>query len=374
MRPAVAAGTVGALLIAAAAGGYATLRHGSAPRPDAAPSYSLATVARRTLTISTTMTGTLGYASTSPIPFRAAGTVTWLPPSGSTITQGEVLLRVNDKPVVLMYGPTPAYRTIAAAATAQSQSDRYGDGSHSGRGHPAKANRANSAAPTSNPGPVQPTTGPDVEELEENLAALGYSGFSIDSVFTSHTETAVRAWQEHLGVPATGRVDLGSVVFLPGPIRAVTNPDALGGTDPSSAIKATSLAKVVTAAVPQNVAGWAKVGARVQVTLPNQRTAAGTVIDVDPPHPQGQGLVVPIRVHLTKPTNQSGDVFVTRVTRRAKSALTVPVTALVALAEGGYSLQRQDGSYVAVKPGLYADGMVQVSGDIKPGMKVRDAP
>ena len=46
--------------------------------------------------------------------------------------------------------------------------------------------------------------------------------------------------------------------------------------------------------------------------------------------------------------------------------LTVPVAALVALAEGGYGLQVIEGGtarYVAVELGMFADGRVEVSGD-----------
>jgi membrane fusion protein, multidrug efflux system len=52
------------------------------------------------------------------------------------------------------------------------------------------------------------------------------------------------------------------------------------------------------------------------------------------------------------------------VTER-KDVLTVPVGALLALAEGGYGLEVVEGSttrIVAVETGLFADGKVEVSG------------
>jgi membrane fusion protein, multidrug efflux system len=60
---------------------------------------------------------------------------------------------------------------------------------------------------------------------------------------------------------------------------------------------------------------------------------------------------------------------------RAEDALTVPVNALLALAEGGYAVEivEADGSthLVAVEPGIYADGTVEITGDeIEAGMKV----
>jgi hypothetical protein len=43
--------------------------------------------------------------------------------------------------------------------------------------------------------------------------------------------------------------------------------------------------------------------------------------------------------------------------------LVVPATALLALREGGYGVQLPDGSVVAVTTGMFAGGMVEISGD-----------
>ena len=40
-----------------------------------------------------------------------------LPQIGQVISQGQVLYRVDDSPVVLLYGSTPAYRSLSAGAT-----------------------------------------------------------------------------------------------------------------------------------------------------------------------------------------------------------------------------------------------------------------
>ena len=53
----------------------------------------------------------------------------------------------------------------------------------------------------------------------------------------------------------------------------------------------------------------------------------------------------------------------------------VPVSALVALAEGGYAVevQQADGTTVlaAVEPGFYADGLVEITDtQVQPGMVV----
>ena len=45
-----------------------------------------------------------------------------------------------------------------------------------------------------------------------------------------------------------------------------------------------------------------------------------------------------------------------------KDVLAVPVGALLALREGGYALQLPDGGLVAVQTGMFAEGLVEVSG------------
>ena len=73
-----------------------------------------ASVTRRTLTESSTVDGTLGYGSTLELYDRLSGTFTWLPSVGAVIRRGGTLFRVDDLPVVLMYGSVPAYRTLEA--------------------------------------------------------------------------------------------------------------------------------------------------------------------------------------------------------------------------------------------------------------------
>lgn len=62
--------------------------------------------------------------------------------------------------------------------------------------------------------------------------------------------------------------------------------------------------------------------------------------------------------------------------QQAKGVLSVPVTALLATAGGGYAIQEAAGSHrlLAVTPGLFAAGYVQISGpEIYPGLQVTDS-
>ena len=105
---------------------------------------------------------------------RRTGTVTWLPKVGQVIRQGQVVYRVDEAPVVLLYGSTPAYRTLAEGATAAD------------------------------------VTGADVAQLNHDLVALGYVDWSdVDSAwdeFNWATRAGVEKLQDHLGVDQTGEL------------------------------------------------------------------------------------------------------------------------------------------------------------------------
>jgi hypothetical protein len=119
-------------------------------------------------------------------------------------------------------------------------------------------------------------------------------------------------------------------------------------------------------------------GIEATVTLPDGRTAAGTVASVgtvaSAPPSSGQGaaaepttieVVVTVADQSAFGSLDSAPVDVTLVSEKRDDVIAVPVGALVALAEGGYGVQvvRDDStSYVAVETGLFADGKVEVTG------------
>ena len=65
-------------------------------------------------------------------------------------------------------------------------------------------------------------------------------------------------------------------------------------------------------------------------------------------------------------------------TPKATGVLVVPIRALVALAEGGYAVEKVSGAttqLVAVVPGAFGDGIVEITGDgIAEGDSVVVAP
>lgn len=203
-----------AVLLAAAVAAFAISRGGGgpvSPARTALPSgETTALVVRRTLSESTTVDGTLGYGSAQNVYDRLAGTYTWLPAVGTVISRGGTLFRLDEMPVVLMYGSVPAYRALERGAS----------------------------------------EGDDVAELNRNLVSLGYDLYGSiagSRSFGAATESAVRRWQKAEGLPVTGEVPLGRIVFATG-ARRVTALDVSLGQDPPAA--ETSAAETPSAETP----------------------------------------------------------------------------------------------------------------------------
>lgn len=127
-----------------------------------------------------------------------------------------------------------------------------------------------------------------------------------------------------------------------------------------------------------------KVGDTVEVKLPGGRTTTGVIASVGgAARTKGEGekakQVIAVTVTLDDPgatgSLDQAPVRVGVTTDSRKGVLAVPVNALLALAEGGYGVRVVDGSpsgrIVAVRTGLFARGLVEVSGDgLQEGMAV----
>lgn len=267
--------------------------------------------------------------------------LTWLPKVGAIVDRGEAVFRVDDAPVVLLFGPLPVYRTLKVGV----------------EGH-------------------------DVKQLEQNLAALGYHDFTVDESFSAATASAVRKWQQSLGLAPTGMVAPGQVIYAPGMVRVAVDKASVGDPADGEILDYTGTARQVTVNLPVDDQQYAGSGTKLTVTLPNGRAVPGTVALIDPAgqDPAAAGgpptveVVVAIADQAALDRSVQGAVSVRFVAEERKDVLTVPVVALLALAEGGYGVQVVDGSstrYVAVTTGLFANGQVEItSGDIRPGMLV----
>jgi peptidoglycan hydrolase-like protein with peptidoglycan-binding domain len=386
-----------------------------------------ASVTRRTLSESSTVDGTLGYGTTLELYDRLAGTFTWLPSVGAVIGRGGALWRIDNLPIVLMYGSLPAYRTLREGVS----------------------------------------DGPDVSELNRNLIDLGfdpYGAITEEESFGEATAAAVKRWQKAEGLPETGEVELGRVVFAPG-ARRVTDVKVALGQDPPAASAATASTPTQPAAAspaatepgagnsparkpaskpfgkgkgstgkgkekpakekpakespakddpgqdsPEGESGagagevaltttstqqivqlkvkpeqqqLARLGETVTVQLPGGGEAPGHVSEVgtvaseskgsgneekgSPSGESGESTTIPVTITLDHPVAHldQAPVSVELVKSIRRNVLTVPATALIATAGGGYALEalEQDRRVtVPVTPGMFAGGYVQVEG------------
>ncbi|MGI8507073.1 MAG: peptidoglycan-binding domain-containing protein [Solirubrobacteraceae bacterium] len=223
---------VGAIV---ASGGSGSSGGGNGP----AASAGAALVARRDLVATDTESGTLGYAESETVYDRLSGTVTSLPAVGEVIRQGQGLFRVDDTPVVLFDGGTPAYRVL-------SSSDR---------------------------------AGPDILELNRDLKALGFdSGDQIlaDDVWQPATTDAVELWQGSLGLAETGSIPLGRIVFLPGAQRVTAVNTVLGSTGQSAGSGSSGSGSGAATSTASPVIGRAEfVGLTTRTTATAPRVATG---------------------------------------------------------------------------------------------------
>jgi hypothetical protein len=224
--------------------------------------------------------------------------------------------------------------------------------------------------------------GADVAELNANLRALGY-GVSSGDTFTSSTSTAITALQQARGLPQTGRLGLGAVVFEPGAMRVKTVMPAAGqAVQPGPLLTASSTRHDVSVALDAAQQSEVKVGDRVSVTLPDNSTASGVVTSVGKvataPSSDQQGAggssspTINVTVRLLHASAaghlDQAPVEVSITDQSVSNVLAVPVNALVALAGGGYAVEEVEANgihrLVPVTLGLFDDaqGLVQVAG------------
>jgi hypothetical protein len=218
--------------------------------------------------------------------------------------------------------------------------------------------------------------GADVRQLQENLLALGYAGFDVDGHYGPATAHAVRAWQADLGLPATAIVRPGDVVFTPGPVRIAAHAARVGDRLTGGAVLAyTGSDRLVTVDLRVVDQGLAELGRGVTVTIPGVGATPGVISRI--------GTVVredEIEVTVTLDDQErlgsldAAPVEVAFVSEERPDVLSVPVAALLALAEGGFGVEVVEGAstrIVAVRTGMFASGRVEVVGEgLVEGMRV----
>ncbi|HTU78486.1 MAG TPA: peptidoglycan-binding domain-containing protein [Solirubrobacteraceae bacterium] len=282
----------------------------------------------------------LATARSTAVGYAQGAVYTWLPSVGEVIARNHNVYAIGGQPTILLYGRTLATRAFLAGMSA----------------------------------------GPDVAELNANLEALGYGSGLSGEEFSAATATAIRAFQAAHGLAQTGELALGSVVFEPAAVRVTSVTPTVGmNASPGPALAVSSTARQVVVKLDASQQSSVKDGDRVLITLPDGQTTPGTVsyvasVAVAPPSEHGEESTPTIEVDITPDEPQAtghleaAPVQVSITTASVESALVVPVTALLALAGGGYAVEevQPDGAHrlVAVTLGLFDDeaGDVQVSG------------
>ena len=282
-----------------------------------------------------TAQASLATAQAQETAYGQDATFTALPSAGAIIRNGEQLYAIEGEPVLLLYGPVIATRSFVDGMSA----------------------------------------GPDVAELNANLAALGYATGLAGDQFTAGTAAAIRALQSAHGLSETGELLLGSVVFEPGPVRvtSVMPNVGVGSTVmPGPVLTGSSTAPQVSIQLDASLQGQVKVGDPITITLPDNDTTPGVVTSVGTVASSGSSPTIPVEAVPTDPAAvarlDQAPVNVAITTASVSDALVVPVDALLALASGGYAVEEVGAlgvhHLVAVSTGLFddADGLVQVSG------------
>ena len=235
--------------------------------PRVSTSNSTHIVRREDITSIVSTPGTLDFADPQPLLAGLSGTITGIPRIGDVIGRGRRFYRVDNLPIVLMLGAVPAWRPFSAAMT----------------------------------------EGPDVTQLEKNLASLGFFDQRPNPRYDWVTREAVRDWQQSLGMPRTGEIDPGRIIFAPAAVRVAAITVALGTrVNPGTPVlTTTSRAKIVTVRLPVGDQQLAVDGTTVKIRLPTGPRSTGVISHVDTPtetdDPDGKKIVVPVfqQFHLT---------------------------------------------------------------------------
>lgn len=294
---------------------------------------------RTTLTSNVLLNGDVGFGDETRLPGRP-GVVTALPGVGEEIHVGQALYEVDGRPVIAMRGERPFWRDL-----------RFGM-----------------------------TPGPDVRQLEQSIAELGFGAdVTVDETFTSVTRSAVEAWQRSLGMEATGQVGWGDVVAIDADsLRVAAVSVELGDQSGTSPLSYTSTRLRVVVDLTDAQAREIPPGSPVTVRLPDGSELPATISGIHPggePTEEGGTTAASGVVEPDDPAALDGAglqaVKVKLPRAEVADALVVPVTALLATLDGGYAvevLRAGETVLVDVELGLIADTRVQITGgDLKEG-------
>lgn len=271
---------------------------------------------------------------------QSSGTITrLLVTRGEQVGAGDVLYRVDERPVAVLKGTVPAFRALEVGAS-----------------------------------------GADVTQLTRFLAAKKYLG-AVTSTYSFAVQRAVRAWQRSMGAKQTGRLVRGDVMFVKSlPVRVALDSAFAVGAQLSAgapAIEALAAAPTFTAQYSEFQAKQVSEGMPVQVEFRSRRwtgtlgpltvaadgrVAAAVTATGNGPLCGRQCDAVPMR----GTSQMKGTTEVQKVVR----GVVVPSAALVTDADGSTAVITADGQRSSVTVRARARGMAVVDG-LATGTSVR---
>ncbi len=295
-------------------------------------------VTRRDLSEEVKLTGTVSHGEANSLPIDADGLVTSAPSQDDIVQPGDELIRIDDRPVTLAEGSVPLYRELRRIG--RYEVDEAGDR-------------------------LGLQEGEDVAQLQRFLLSKGFDDeerLEADGIFGITTERAVKAWQKDLGVPATGKVDRSQLVFVDGPRRVDAAPEVgmrfdqvtVGAVTPSIQLEVSSRQRpFFTEGTSVSIESDAGEAPGIVTELKRTTGADGSTRHA-----------VTVEFVADAPAGlETTDVVSTRIL--AENVTTVPVRALVALAEGGWAVQVETDDRLqltAVDLGTVVDGMAEIDG------------
>ena len=293
------------------------------------------TVARRTLQNAEEFKGSLGYGEQFALPGFAAGTVSWVPGEGTVLRPGDMLYKVDEKPTHWTNGDVPMYRELSSGSK-----------------------------------------GSDVEQLQRYLQEQEYlsADIEIDGKYGRATREAVKDWQDDHGLDDTGRIDATQLLFFPyDSIRVAATP-RIGEQAGGGVLQVTEPDLYVTLDVSARKKKAFEGSPSIEVETADGTRLTASVASIEALQAQDAfgGQTYRVRLELgTTADRDPGQVSVDVIDVLASDVLAVPARALVALVEGGYAVETLNSggttTYVAVTLGEFADGWVEIDGDLNEG-------
>lgn len=306
-------------------------------QPTAEQVQATAEIRRGDLTREEEFDASVGYGDSWTVAGAVSGIVTSHPPAGAVIQPGEELVRVDDRPIILVDGAMPLYRELAVTTG-------------------------------------KPLTGADVQQLQAYLIGTGHTAdgrLQLDGQFGPVTRQAVKDWQEAVGLPVTGKVDATQMVFSPEPLR-IDQSVRVGAEH--AGVTVTSATPVVTADTANRDRETLDEGTTVMVEFAADQHVEGTVTDQQPIRRDDGSAITRSTIAVTGSVPGGVDSATVHTSETvATDELLVPVSALVALAEGGYAVEGVEETatrLVRVELGEVVDAAAAVSGQLSEGQRV----